>query len=164
MPVPPVAFAAFFGLYSAALALNVPTIVLAISNATMGPGQISALRFSNEFAWNGLLGLFVALNLVSAMKLFDAADPDPRWDKAVSWLAGSSFSLYLVHYPALQFWNAVIPQMDGGFLRDGSLLAVTLITCFAFASLFEHKLGAFRKALLRLRQSVQGAASTVPAK
>ena len=148
----PVAFAASFGLYSAVLALDLPATPLAISNATMGPGQIAALRFSNEFAWNGLLGLIVA------------ADPDPRWDKAVSWLAGSSFSLYLVHYPALQFWNAVIPQMDGGILRDGSLLAVTQITCFAFASLFEHRLGAFRKALLRLRQSVQGEVSTVPAK
>lgn len=158
------AFAASLGLYCAALALDLPGILLAISNATMGQGQVAALRFSNEFAWNGVLGLLVALNLAAAMKLFDPTAPDPRWEKAVSWLAGSSFSLYLVHYPALQFWNAVIPRMDGGLLRDGALLAVTLATCFAFAFIFEHRLGAIRKGLSRLWQSVHGATLTALAK
>jgi len=158
------AFAASLGLYIAALAMDLPAILLAISNAAMGPGLIAAFRFSNEFVWNGLLGLFVALNLAAAMKLFDATVPGPRWEKAVAWLAGASFSLYLVHYPALQFWNAVIPQLDGGLLRDSVLIAVTLVTCFAFASVFEHRLGAFRKGLLRLWQSVQVASSAALAK
>ncbi|RVU39664.1 acyltransferase [Hwanghaeella grinnelliae] len=153
------AFAGALVVYIVALALDVPDILFAISNVAMGQGQVTALRFSNEFVWNGLLGAIVALHLAGAMKLFDATIPNPRWEKAVAWLAGSSFSLYLVHYPALQFWNAIIPQMDSGALRDSTLFAVTLMTCFVFASVFEHKIWAFRKLLVRLWQSIQGATS-----
>ncbi len=136
--------------YAAALALNVPGILLAVSTAGIGTDLVNAFRFSNEFVWNGLLGLLVTLHLAGAMKLFSARIARPRWEKGVAWLAGSSFSIYLVHYPALQFWHAVIPGTDGAFLRDMMLLTATLLTCFVFAAAFEHRLGMFRKTVLRV--------------
>ena len=46
-------------LYIAALAMNVPASLLMLTQALMGREAVDALRFSNEFVWNGLLGLLV---------------------------------------------------------------------------------------------------------
>jgi peptidoglycan/LPS O-acetylase OafA/YrhL len=74
----------------------------------------------------------------------------PRLDAAIRWLAGASFSLYLLHYPVLQFTEAMLPEELPQIVRHPLLLAITLIVCFIGAALFERRLGVFRAALRRI--------------
>ncbi|WP_425405167.1 acyltransferase family protein [Hwanghaeella sp.] len=141
--------------YVFSLALDVPDNLLAVTVAGLGQGNVAALRFSNEFVWNGLLGLLVFAHLAGAMTLFNRVTAPDGLNRIVSWLAGASFSIYLVHYPALQFWQAVLPNDGSALARDGLLLTFTLATCFLFAVLFEVPLRRFRAALLRLRELLQ---------
>lgn len=133
------------GAYVAALALHLPVQLLAASTALLGPDTIASFRFSNEFLWNGLLGILVAYHLTGAMHLSANTAPRPRIASAVSWLGGASFSIYLVHYPAMQFWSSVLPQTQVVQVRDILLLAITLLSCFLFAAAFERPLPLYRR-------------------
>lgn len=117
-------------LYAAALAMHLPQTLAA-------PTAHLPLRFSDEPIWNWLLSLLVAIHLIGAMALLRGADLG-RFGPRAAWLAGGSFSLYLVHYPVLQFLGATLP--GAGLPRDAVILALTVLACLAFARMFERPL------------------------
>lgn len=130
--------------YVLALRLGVPDL-LRVPIAEYG----AALRFSDEFIWNNLLAVLMALHLLGMAGLL-------RWRRIVRsaapirWLAGGSFSLYLVHYPVLQALVAM--GLDSSDLvEDLLLIAATLAICCGFAELSERRLSIFRLALRRMR-------------
>jgi peptidoglycan/LPS O-acetylase OafA/YrhL len=105
-----------------------------------------SLRFSNEFLWNNILAVFVCVHLYGMASLLR----DNAFGKAtplIKWAAGGSFSLYLVHYPVMQFlavfevWPSFAPLYDLVFL------GVTLMVCYLFAAIFERPLPYFREML-----------------
>lgn len=72
-----------------------------------------------------------------------------RYPAKLRWLAGGSFSLYLVHYPVLQVLAALglaIETLAGDALLPGLTLAI----CYGFAAVFERRLPTIRQALKRL--------------
>jgi peptidoglycan/LPS O-acetylase OafA/YrhL len=77
-----------------------------------------------------------------------ATRPAGPWSVWVRWLAGASFSLYLVHYPTLQLLEALLPSFAVPQLRHALLLGLTLAACFAFASVFERRLDLWRRLLV----------------
>jgi peptidoglycan/LPS O-acetylase OafA/YrhL len=130
--------------YVLALCLGVPDL-LRVPIAEYG----AALRFSDEFIWNNLLAVLMALHLLGmagllrGRRVFRNAVP-------IRWLAGGSFSLYLVHYPVLQALAAM--GLDSSDLvEDLLLIAATLAICYGFAELSERRLSIFRVALIRMR-------------
>lgn len=130
--------------YALALWTDLPGV---LSHMTAGLNHALALRFSDEFVWNGWLGLLVTLHL-AGMTGLTSDSVAPRRAQVGRWLAGGSFSLYLIHYPVLQFF-AVLPLKSGhGWLDDALLLALTLLIGFVFAGLFERRLHTWR-AMLR---------------
>ena len=146
-PVP--ALIGFFGpilLYICALTINIPDHFMALTVTSIGKEAVNALRFSNEFLWNALLGLLVTLHLIAALSLFQRTSPKAGLQLLVRWLSGASFSIYIVHYPALQFWHAVLPDTLAPLLRDGVLFGTTLLTCLIFANMFERRLPQWRRA------------------
>lgn len=77
------------------------------------------------FGYFSALGLCVAAHLVGAAALLDRRPPvDAELARLVHWLAGGSFSLYLVHEPLLAFAST--------FVRDGSPIAgmIALVAVF----------------------------------
>jgi peptidoglycan/LPS O-acetylase OafA/YrhL len=68
----------------------------------------------------------------------------------VRYLSGGTFSLYLVHYPAMQFMASVLPGRPENHWRQVGLLGSVIVFCFAFAALFERTLPELRRALRRM--------------
>ena len=136
--------------YMLALWLDVPETLSSSTFAIFGQSGFYALRFSDEFVWNGLLGICMALHLLGVATLVadDTTRPQPS---AFSWLAGGSFSLYLVHYPLLQFLAPALPNV-APMLDDFALLGLTILLCYLFAQVFERSLKAQREFILGLKQ------------
>ena len=143
--------------YAAALAWGLPPLLKGISGAILGAEAIAALRFSDEFLWNAALGLLVAAHLRGALGLCAgradaavAASGPSRLRRAIAWVSGAAFSIYLVHYPALQLLDAALPDTLAPLPRDAALLAGTVAICLLFAEAFERPLPRFRRALRRI--------------
>jgi len=137
--------------YAVCLATGVPRLLwqATVTIAGVEPDTLRAvLGFSDEFLWNLLIGALVSIHLRAVWRFtrdWKPASEPGHAARAIRWLAGASFSIYLVHYPVLQFADAVMPQMLP--LRPWLLLAVTLGTCLLFAEAFERPLPQFRGAL-----------------
>jgi peptidoglycan/LPS O-acetylase OafA/YrhL len=131
-------------LYGIALWLSLPPLLLQVTGDILPASTpISALRFSNEFLWNGLIGALFALHLFAMSYLLTDWG---RGAAAIRWCAQASFSIYVTHYPALHVLDAVLPAdiwARGLWLLCGSL-AVGLV----FARIFERPLDRWRQLLL----------------
>lgn len=105
------------------------------------------LRFSNEFLWNNILAMFVCVHLYGMASLLrDNALRNVA--PLIKWAAGGSFSLYLVHYPVMQFLAAFDVWPSSPPLYDLAFLGATLIVCYLFAMIFERPLPYFREMLM----------------
>lgn len=133
-------------IYALALKINLPDSIAATLQPRI-PGQW--LRFSDEYVWNALLGVLVCAHLTGMAGLLRNR-PLTQIARPVAWLAGGSFSLYLMHYPLLHFLHAALPD-----LGHGALFGLTLLACFAFAELFERPLHLWRSTLRRLARGKQ---------
>lgn len=137
-------------IYVACLSIGLPKFLLAETKALLGDRYVLVLlNFSNEFIWNNFIALLAAAHFLGVAALSRRrAMPGARVAQAIRWLAGGSFSLYLVHYPVLQFTEAVIPQDWPQIVHHPLLLVIVLAACFLVAEIFERRLAAFR-ALVR---------------
>ncbi|MDF3074028.1 MAG: hypothetical protein K0S54_1695 [Alphaproteobacteria bacterium] len=145
-------------IYVAALSIGAPKLLLGLTKLVVEPRYLNGLlNFSNEFLWNNLLGLLAAAHFLGVAVLYRRASTTdrPRIASFIRWLAGGSFSLYLLHYPVLQFAEAVLPEDWPQIVRHPLLLAIGLGACFLAAALFERRLGAFRAVLRRIAGYVQ---------
>ncbi|WP_299817231.1 acyltransferase [uncultured Roseibium sp.] len=145
--------------YGLCLAGDVPGLLMQLTE--QGSGLTNAqigmlLRFSDEFFWNNMLAVLVAVNFagVAALTRSGALSRVPAdLRKAVVWAAGGSFSLYLVHYPLLQFAGSAMGRFRDVPGYDFILLAVVFALSMAFAALFERRLGVFRKTVLSVART-----------
>lgn len=139
-------------IYLASLAAGVPQLLWRATVAAIGiePGLLRVvLGFSDEFLWNLLIGVLFSVHLRAVWRLSRgwterAAEPGAA-TAVIRWLAGASFSIYLVHYPVMQFADALLPEAI--MLRPWLLLGSTLGVCFLFAEAFERPLPELRAAL-----------------
>jgi peptidoglycan/LPS O-acetylase OafA/YrhL len=125
-----------FILYAMALAADLPAILLHFTQMNVG---VDGFRFSDEFIWNGLLAVGVGFHLKGASCLLQK-EPSAQQRQLIKWLAGGSFSLYLMHYPLLQFLGPALPNSGLPLLDDAILFAATMLLCLAFAQVFERTL------------------------
>jgi peptidoglycan/LPS O-acetylase OafA/YrhL len=135
-------------LYAGCLWAGLPHILLAGTEAVFGQVIVKALfGFSDEFLWNMLIGAFVALHLIGVAALAQRKDYNigARIAAAVKWCAGTTFTIYILHYPALQFFDALLPEGMEKYARQGALLFAVLLLCFAAAEISERRLGLFRR-------------------
>ncbi|MGE3771191.1 MAG: acyltransferase family protein [Bdellovibrionales bacterium] len=132
-------------LYIALLAIGAPDVLRTITQALLGADMVNALHFSDEFLWNNLIAGLTAIHLLGMAKL-DIRLPAPTF---IRWAAGGSFTLYLLHYPLLQFFDAAVPLATGP-MRDTVLLAATIIGCALVAAVTERRLGMLRALLTKI--------------
>lgn len=132
-------------------AANLPAVLTYITAKTLAPYSHHALLgYSDEVLWNSLIAIAIALHLlgVSQIAAQRAARPEGRGARAIRWVAGASFSLYVMHYPTLHLLDATLPETLPFY--DLWLLGLTLTVCFGFAALFERPLKQFRLMVIAL--------------
>lgn len=145
----PLAWVLAIGAPVAMVALKWAGVADALAVLTAGafaPADYHAvLLYSDEVLWNSLLAVLMALHLIGVAPLMAAANwHGPEYlARSIRWLAGGSFSLYVMHYPTLQLLDATLPESLP--LHDLWLLGITLAVCFGFAALFERPLKTYRR-------------------
>lgn len=141
-------------IYVICLNVGLPPLLLQLTEQALSQGFVRGiLRFSNEFIWNGFLGLLVTTHIAGLAFLFRSAPAVKKslLSRFIRHGAGASFSIYLVHYPALQFFDAALPQIITA--RNGILFTVTIIFCFLFAACTERQLPRLRYLLKNFKLS-----------
>lgn len=135
--------------YALCLYAELPRTLLLFTHAVSGTETVNeTFRFSNEFLWNWLLSILVAIHLIGVSVLCQNSGNEHKkttFARLINLLAGASFTLYVVHYPALQFIDSALPETIEKHLHDFALLSATIILCFAFAELSERRLKWLRK-------------------
>lgn len=129
--------------------VGLPEMLSAATEAAFVPGSHhAALGYSDEMVWNTLLAVGVAVHLwgVHALATHGALGVPDRIARAVRWVAGGSFSLYVLHYPTLHLLDASLPENLPGHALI--LLGGTLVISYGFAALFERRV-AQQRALIR---------------
>jgi peptidoglycan/LPS O-acetylase OafA/YrhL len=64
--------------------------------------------------------------------------------RAIRWLAGATFSIYLVHLPIMHVVASLSPWPKASPLTLWLILGVTLLVCLIFAELFERRKAIWR--------------------
>lgn len=62
-----------------------------------------------------------------------------RFEKPIRYCSGLTFSIYLYHYPLLQFFSAIYDQTMNTVVRNSLLLLTTLLVIVILGNLTEKK-------------------------
>jgi peptidoglycan/LPS O-acetylase OafA/YrhL len=73
-----------------------------------------------------------------------------KCDRPIEWLAGLTFSLYLIHIPVAQFLISVTPGAPQLWWRRALLLLGTLVVTAIFAGLTERRKRVWRKSVSQI--------------
>jgi peptidoglycan/LPS O-acetylase OafA/YrhL len=92
-----------------------------------------------------MIAACLALHLVG-MRAAAPALP-ARAGQAVRWLAGASFSIYVVHYPVLHLLDALLPEDVPA--KTALFILIPLAAGLLFAELFERPLPRLRRRFAR---------------
>lgn len=144
--------------YGASFTVGLPGFLTAVGEnwaAMLGVG--AGLWFSNSFIWNTLIAALFMLHLVGVAHLMRSVRLE-RVGRVIRWLAGASFTLYVLHYPLLQFIHVLLPADMIG--RPLVQLVLVLGICFAVAELTERRLKGLRGFIRRKSQPTTVAASS----
>jgi peptidoglycan/LPS O-acetylase OafA/YrhL len=100
----------------------------------------------NLSAYNYIVGALVALFIVG---LANAPLPMPgaAVQRLIRFLAGTTFGLYLMHFPLLLFFGTVIPGPADGASHRFLVFALTLGVAIAFSHVIEQQKGPLKRAL-----------------
>jgi peptidoglycan/LPS O-acetylase OafA/YrhL len=93
-----------------------------------------------------VFGLLVAL-LILGLANVHLALPGARWERTIRWLAGTSFGLYLLHYPLLNFFGTIIPGPVDGAIHRVLVFGLALVSALALAHIFEQRKGPLKRRL-----------------
>lgn len=142
-----------WALYASGLALHVPQYLTVLTDAMLHRLALPdyVLGFSDEFIWNVLIALLMAAHFIGVHRLArEAAWISARAGAAIRWLAGATFSIYLFHYPVLNFLHG-LPGFDSAKpAHQVALAAVALAACFLLAEVSERRLAFWKRLVGRL--------------
>lgn len=77
-----------------------------------------------------------------------------RLARPIKWIAGATFSVYLVHLPTMFLLAAMTPFARSSPANAVFLIAGSLIVCVAFAAAFERQKNAWRRAFTTVLNTV----------
>lgn len=102
------------------------------------------------FTWLyfNVVGLMVALSIFSVSRLLGGVvEPPQNVQLTIRWLAGGSFTLYLLHQPTILLLISAFPNASTSLVGKGSIFVGALLICYLIASLLERRKRAFRRAI-----------------
>ncbi len=132
------------------LGINLPVLLKGATIYFLGDYFTNGiLRFSDEFIWNLMIAALISFHLIGASALMQRGKKEfpSELVKIIRWCAGATFTIYIVHYPLLQFMDSVLPETLIPVLRHLILFYLTLALCFLFAEISERRLSWFRRML-----------------
>ena len=97
-------------------------------------------------AYDYILGAVVALFIVGLAHV-QLPMPGRRFEQLVRGLAGTSFGLYLLHYPLLNFFGTAVPGPPEGALHRVLVFGLALGGALGLASLIEPRKTALKRQL-----------------
>lgn len=99
------------------------------------------------------VALAVVFNILGANRMLEGRDVfSDRVVTAIRWIAGGTFTLYLVHQPLLTLTRAAMPDYaDHPLLAGGAVIAIVAV-CYLLAELGERRKHLYKKAFLRVGQ------------
>src|SRR6267143_315769 len=101
-----------------------------------GVAATSWLPFSfsaYDYVVGGLVAVFITALANTPLRL-----PGDREQRLIRWLAGTSFGLYLYHYPLLNFFGTVVPGSATGTMHGMLVFGLTLGVALPLAHLTEQ--------------------------
>ncbi len=102
------------------------------------------------------IGAMFALHLIGFATVSDRFAPFlEKHARAIRWVAGATFSLYLIHMPLLHFMVAVSPWPIESLMNFWWVLIATLVCCFAFAQVTERRKDFWHRLFTRLLRRVR---------
>ncbi len=123
--------------------------------SAFGANWACILPMSQDYA----IGLLVAAHLlgvhVLSARLAGLVAPIAR---PVAWLAGASFTLYLLHYPLIHFLAAASPWEVSDWRSRLLVFTATPLIVLAVAEVTERRKGAWRRAMASLATRLRPAA------
>lgn len=138
-----------WAVYALWLAIDLPQFLTYVTIATAGGGTMHPNRmfdFSDEFLWNYLLAILFAAHFLGVYCLAKGADRvGDAGARAIRWLAGATFSIYLFHYPLLTLLYALPGYEATNPVHYFGAGVLTLAGCFVLAEVSERRLGAWKK-------------------
>ena len=104
-----------------------------------------------ELLQDYVVGALFAIHLIGICYLSDWIGRLLRpFVRPIRWLAGGTFSLYLAHYPIMQFLLTVMPWPRDTAASRIMLVVLTLPAVFLFAEVAERRKEAWRRAIRRV--------------
>jgi peptidoglycan/LPS O-acetylase OafA/YrhL len=97
-------------------------------------------------AYDFVLGALVALFIIGLANVH-LSMPTARFERLVRGLAGTSFGLYLLHYPLLNFFGTMVPGTPDEALHRVLVFGLTLGGALGLASLVEPRKAALKAQL-----------------
>jgi peptidoglycan/LPS O-acetylase OafA/YrhL len=141
--------AALSGLHGARLAFG--ALAAFIGLEALGGQELfhhaatSWLPFSYS-AYDYIIGALVAV-FIAALANIPLPLPGERVQRLIRWLAGTSFGLYLFHYPLLNFFGTVVPGSAAEAMHGTLVFGLTLGGALALARLTEQRKGKLKQVL-----------------
>lgn len=114
------------------------------------------LRDARRFLWFYVVAILFALHLGAVRALMQSGGGVigralTAAETPIRWLAGGTFSLYLVHFPVIVLLDVALDGALGVTVaepfRIAFIAAATIVVSYVFAEVFERPLGAIRRRL-----------------
>jgi peptidoglycan/LPS O-acetylase OafA/YrhL len=125
------AFWGSIGLYAFFRISGAPLVLRSLTTAILGPDNVAHyLAFSDEFLASYFIGPLVAIHFLGAHGM--AQQIGARLERArapIVWLAQSTFTVYLLHYPMLRFAKAALGYDETSPIAVTSVLIGTVGVC-----------------------------------
>lgn len=116
--------------------------------AMFKPWSVTDLLVTAGF--NFIVALAFCLSIFGFV-IFDASvDFDGKLSKAVRWLAGGSFTLYVLHMPLLVMTRAIFPNIINRSLQGAAGVLFVIFACYVAAEFGERRKEFFRKGVRRV--------------
>lgn len=97
-------------------------------------------QLAPSYAYYIAVGLAVVMNVVGMSRLIDGLSLfGPRMEAIVRWVAGGTFSLYLVHQPLLTLGRAILPDYPDRSLAALFAVVLNVVVCYLVAELGERR-------------------------
>ncbi|MBW9050787.1 acyltransferase family protein [Rhizobium mesosinicum] len=104
-----------------------------------------------NFVYFNLIGVAVVLHLIGTASLLSQAPAlFTKTGPAIKWLAGGSFTLYLVHQPLILMFASFLHPVEEHIAMAVALLIVCFILCFLLAEVAERRKKFFASLIVSL--------------
>lgn len=133
-------FCVSWPLYFIYIHYNMAEIGSDLTQRLFGTWWQTQLSFSKYFLTDYVLALVVLANFVGFRGIAEHfRRPLMAVEKPIRWLAGYTFSLYILHQPLLQFFGALINGDPSGRLFHVEVLGATLLAVVLISSVTEQQ-------------------------